>query len=281
MSVIQSFAFLAILLLVTVRTLAFRKMVDQIPPLSTAWAIGVGTSCICLLMLPVALATHLASFGSLLSVTGILAGLAKGVLLTLLLTVQQQIIGRSLSATAYVFPLAVGGIALLDYGMFGAQWSVGGLASIAILFAGGVLFSSFGELSAMPREDTGRFLIMVLAVVGFGLCDKLGIPSAGWYTYLLYTGIGNWLSARILLTQKPAISHTHWITLALAWTVPELFFNFALSGILPLSYGYFAISLRVPLLMAIAHFFYGEGHARSQIFFGLLSLIGTAPLFFA
>lgn len=280
MSVIQSTAFLTIVLLVTARTLLMRNLAAKVSPQATAWAIGAGTSCVCLVLLPVAWACDVASLPSLLNATGIAAGLAKGVLLTLLITVQQQIIVRSVCATVYVFPVAVGGIALLDYAIFGTQLSQGGLVSIIVLFAAGLLFSVFGHLSSMPRTDTLRFFVMVAAVIGFALCDKVGIASAGWFSYLLYTGIGNMLSARIVLKTSSRVSLSHWTLLALGWAVPELFFNFALAGVLPLSYGYFAISLRVPLLMTIAFVVYREGHGKNQLFFGLLSILGTAPLLF-
>jgi hypothetical protein len=280
LSIIQSITFLTIVLLVTARTLLLRNLADKVSPQATAWAIGAGTTCVCLLLLPVAWVSGSASFSSFQNLTGIVAGLAKGVLLTLLITVQQQIIGRSMSATAYVFPVAVGGIAVLDDGLFNAQLSSGGLLSIVILFMGGLFFSVFGHLGSMPRKDTLRFFVMVAAVIGFAVCDKVGIPSAGWFTYLLYTGVGNMLSAKMLLKTASPIGLSNWALLALGWTVPELFFNFALSGTLPLSYGYFAISLRVPLLMAIAFLVYREGHGKNQIFFGLLSIVGTGPLFF-
>jgi hypothetical protein len=280
LSIIQSITFLTIVLLVTARTLLLRNLADKVSPQATAWAIGAGTTCVCLLLLPVAWVSGTVSLSSFLNLTGIVAGLAKGVLLTLLITVQQQIIGRSMSATAYVFPVAVGGIAVLDDGLFNAQLSSGGLLSIVILFMGGLFFSVFGHLGSMPRKDTLRFFVMVAAVIGFAVCDKVGISSAGWFTYLLYTGIGNMLSAKMLLKTLSPISLTNWALLALGWTVPELFFNSALSGTLPLSYGYFAISLRVPLLMAIAFLVYREGHGKNQIFFGLLSIVGTGPLFF-
>lgn len=114
----------------------------------------------------------------------------------MLLVVQQQIIGRSVSATAYIFPIAIGAIVFLEYWLFGSQISGQGILSVLVLFIGGICFVIFGYLSFMPRIDKFRFYFMILAVIGFAGCDKVGIPASGWYVYLLYVGIDNWVSAR-------------------------------------------------------------------------------------
>jgi hypothetical protein len=66
---------------------------------------------------------------------------------------------------------------------------------------------------------------------------------------------------------------------ALIWIGPELFFNFSLAEILPVSYGYLAIALRVPIMLTPAVLFYREGKMSDQLIFGLISLLGTIMLF--
>lgn len=279
MSFVQGLAFLSILLCVTLRTLFFRSVASKALPKTTAWAIGSGTTCICLLLFPIAWVTGLANTDMLLNASGAIAGLTKGGLLTMLLVVQQQIIGRSVSATAYIFPIEIGAIVFLEYWLFGSQISGQGILSVLVLFIGGICFVIFGHLSFMPRIDKFRFYFMILAVIGFAGCDKVGIPASGWYVYLLYVGIGNWVSARFFIYEKFGMRFGLWVMIALGWTIPELIFNFALAGTLPVSYGYLAISMRVPLLMIVAYFLYKEGRAKSQIFFGAIAFLGTVPLF--
>lgn len=80
-------------------------------------------------------------------------------------------------------------------------------------------------------------------------CDKIGIPNSGWYVYQLYTGLGNMISAKLFLKVEHEIGVRSGVVLALGWSAPELFFNFSLSGVLSVSYGYFATSPRVPLML--------------------------------
>lgn len=215
-----------------------------------------------------------------LSPTGLGAGIVKGMLLTALLVAQQQLIGRSLSATIYVFPLALGAIAILDLIVFGGIISISGAFAILLLFLSGAGFTIFGHLGAMSFDDKKRYSFMVSAVVGFACCDKIGIPASGWYMYLLYTGLGNLLSSTILLRHRVRLSISNWLIVAICWTTTELCFSFALSGILPVSYGYLAISLRVPLMMLIATFVFKEGGTVGQMTFGVLALVGSIPLIF-
>lgn len=280
MSTLQTSVFLAILVLVTVRTLIFRRVAVSTAPAATALGVGSGTVLVCLIFLPFAWRANVADLGMLHNLAGIGAGLVKGALLTALLVAQQQLIGRSLSATTYVFPVALGAIAVLDVIMFGSTISVRGMFAISVLFLSGVGFMIFGHLGAMSFGDKKRFSFMIAAVVGFACCDKIGIPASGWYIYLLYTGLGNFLSAAVLMRHRVHVGVSTWLIIALCWAIPELFFSFALSDILPVSYGYLAISLRVPLLMLVASFVFKEGQAAGQLAFGVLSLVGTIPLLF-
>jgi hypothetical protein len=279
LELVQSVSFIAILILVTLRTLALRRFANSVNPDTTSLVIGLGTALVCGAFLPFAIQSGVVSSLSL-DCVGIAAGIAKGMLLTLLLVAQQQLIGRSLSAITYVFPIAVGAIAIVEAVVFGTSISRSGFYAIGLLFTAGIGFTIFGHLGAMSWSDKGRFALMVIMVVGFAVCDKIGIPRSGWYLYLLYTGLGNFASSIILFRRFPMIDIWPWFCIAITWVIPELFFNFAIADILPVSYGYLAISLRVPVLMILAVLFYREGHMSTQLAFGVISLMGTIPLFF-
>lgn len=280
MNNLQTGLFFLILSSVTIRTLFFRAIAHRISPASTAWAIGSGTVVLTILLLPVACWLGLVDISSHLDFEGVAAGLIKGMLLTALLVAQQRLIAKSLSATTYVFPVAIGLIGLTETFIFSQPLSAGGILSIGTLAIAGVAFAFFGHIRTLNRSGKLMFLVMVAAVVGFAFCDRIGIPSGGWFLYLMYTGFGNMISALCLSRRLPAIEWKPWIYVAAGWSIPELIFNYAISSSLPVSYGYLAICLRVPLLMLIALLVFKEGSAKGQIFFGLVSLLASAPVFF-
>lgn len=274
----QGLCFLLILLTVTVRTLALKKLASRVSAEKTAFIIGTGTFVSSLLFFPLAVRMNMASLSDFLSLEGNLAGLGKGVLLGSMLIAQQHLIGRSLSATTYVFPLATGVIALMDTLLFGVPIALGGGLSIGLLFCAGLLFCSVGHLGAMSTKDKILFLFMVLCVSGFGLMDKMGLPASGWYSYLLLTGLGNMLTVGLATGARDPVRLRIWLEITLVWIIPELLFNYALAVYLPVSYGYLAITLRIPLLMFIAVWIYQEGRLTSQLAFSAIALFAVCLL---
>jgi len=275
----QAVVFMTIVALVTGRTLIFKSVAQRIAPNQTAWVIGSGTFVFTAAFFPLAQSADVTGFGDLISWQGAVAGLMKGVSLTGLLIAQQHLITRSLSATTYVFPVAIGLIGTLDVLAFNGAVTSGAMLSIAILAVSGIAFALFGHLKTLDVAGKALFGVMVFAVVGFAICDRVGIPASGWYGHLVYTGLGNMLSAWFVCRGAPRIRWMPWVGIALSWSLPELVFNFAIAGSLPISYGYMAISLRVPLLMLVATIFYNEGRPTNQIVFGLISLVGIVPSF--
>ncbi|MBN3833553.1 hypothetical protein [Burkholderia sp. Ac-20344] len=213
------------------------------------------------------------------SAAGIGAGLIKGALLAALMGMQQRLIGRSLSATTYTFPIAVGLIAIVESWAFGTRLTPGSVAAVAILFAAGVGFAMFGHLASMKAEDKQRFTCMIVLVVGFAVCDKIGIPRTGWLPYLFWTGIGNVLTAWLIRRKLFGIRIPPLLFIGAIWAIPELFFNFSLQENLPVALGYLAIALRVPLLLGVSAILYGEGKLREQLAFGAVAVVGVALLF--
>lgn len=279
MNTYQAVVFITIVALVTGRTMIFKSVAQRVPPNLTAWVIGSGTFVFTTAFFPLAQSAGVTQYGDLLSWQGAIAGLMKGVLLTVLLVAQQHLIARSLSATTYVFPVAIGLIGALDVLAFNGAVTPGAMLSMAILAAAGIAFALFGHLQTLDAAGKSMFGTMVAAVVAFAVCDRIGIPAVGWYSYLVYTGLGNMISAWFVCKAMPRIRWLPWMTIALCWSIPELVFNFAIAGTLPISYAYLAISLRVPLLMVIATVVYREGRPTNQIVFGLISLIGIIPSF--
>lgn len=267
-----------ILFTVTARTLALKKIAGRVSAEKTALIVGVGTVVSCLIGFPLAVRAHVASFSDFLSLTGSAAGLGKGILLAGLLIAQQRLIGKSLSATTYVFPLATGGIALMDTLLFDAPLATGGILSIGLLFCAGALFTTVGHLGAMPTQDKALFLFMVLCVVGFGLMDRVGLPASGWYSYLLLTGLGNLMTVGLAKGPREPVPLSVWLGVTLVWVLPELIFNYALAVYLPVSYGYLAITLRIPLLMFISVWCYHEGRLPSQMAFSTVALLAVCLL---
>lgn len=210
---------------------------------------------------------------------GVGAGLVKGALLAVLMSMQQRLIGRSLSATTYTFPIAIGFIAAVESWAFGTHLTPSGIAAISILFAAGVGFAMFGHLASMQVADKRRFVWMIVIVVGFAVCDKIGIPRAGWLPYLFWTGLGNVLAAWCVRRTLFGIRVRPLLFVGAIWALPELFFNFSLQTILPVALGYLAIALRVPLLLGVSAILYDEGKLREQLVFGAVAAVGVALLF--
>lgn len=279
MSGIQAGLFFLILILVTTRTLIFKSVANYLSPNSTAWAIGSGTFVSTVLLLPIAHGSGVTSLAESLAWQGIASGVLKGMILTALLVAQQKLITKSLSATTYVFPVAIGLIGIMDAIIFKSPISLGGLLSMALLATAGIAFSLFGHLKTMDTSGKLMFIIMVISVVGFSVCDRIGIPASGWYLYLMYTGLGNMVSAALLFRKFPTIKWLPWLCVALSWSLPELIFNYAISSSLPVSYGYLAICLRVPILMMVALLVFKEGRPTSQIIFGVFSMAASIPAF--
>ncbi|CDH35103.1 hypothetical protein [Xenorhabdus bovienii] len=280
MNIDQYSVFLLIIVLVTLRTIALKKIAEWVSPENTAFIIGAGTFLTCLFLLPATLTHGISTLSDFLTPIGIAAGLGKGVLLGMMLIAQQNIIGQSLSATTYVFPLALGGIATIDMVTFGTPLTIGGIFSISLLFTAGILFTTVGHFNKMKTQSKFMFLIMILCVIGFALMDRVGIPRSGWFTYLLFTGIGNMLV--IFFYKRNAISSVPfhlWVIISFAWVAPELFFNYALATYLPVSYGYLAITLRIPLVMLISVLIYHEGKLSEQIIFSFIALIAILFMF--
>ncbi|QRR07519.1 hypothetical protein FPJ27_14480 [Burkholderia sp. MS455] len=277
MSSVQAEFFLAILVLVTVRTLLFRRVANDIDPDATALCVGLGTVVSCVTVWSALTAVGHAP-ASQPDLVGIGAGLVKGALLAVLMAMQQRLIGRSLSATTYTFPIAVGFIAVVEWGAFGTRLTLGGVAAIAMLFAAGVGFALFGHLTSMQAADKRRFAWMIVIIVGFALCDKVGIPRTGWLPYLFWTGIGNVLAAWLVRRKLFGIRVRPLLFVGAIWALPELFFNFSLQTVLPVAFGYLAISLRVPLLLGVSSVLFGEGKLRGQLAFGVVAAVGVALL---
>lgn len=267
-----------IIFAVTVRTLALKKIAETVSPEKTAFIIGIGTFLTCLFIFPLATIVKIASLSDFLTVQGNLAGLGKGILLGCLLIAQQNLIGKSLSATTYVFPLATGGIALSEMLVFGTHLSLGGILSITVLFLAGILFITVGYLGGMSKKDKVLFLLMVLCVIGFAMMDKTGIPLSGWYSYLLITGLGNMLVIWVGRGAGESVPLKTWIYISVVWVIPELFFNYTLATYLPVTYGYLAITLRIPVLMLISVLIYKEGRLSSQMLFSIVALIAVLIL---
>ncbi|MBR9902614.1 MAG: hypothetical protein GYB15_01460 [Gammaproteobacteria bacterium] len=279
MTDLQIFFFISIVVLITGRTLLLRHISSFTSAGDAAIIMSGGTLFICLLFMPAAVLSGSLSIESLLSPAGVSAGMLKGFLLGGLLVGQQVLIGKSLSAIAYVFPLAVGIIAVVEVIIFSTSLSAGAIFGIGTLWVSGLFFVVTGHIGSMAAHDKLLFLGMVIAVVGFALCDKIGIPISGWYGHLFWTGVGSFLCTFMFQRSLPRASISLWILISLTWVVPELFFNFSLSGIIPVSYGYLAISLRIPILMIISSLYYKEGNMLTQMIFGAASLIGIIPIF--
>lgn len=279
MTDIQILVFISIVLLVTGRTILLRYISGITSPGDAAAIMSTGTLFTCLLLMPVAITSGILSIESLLSPSGVFSGMLKGVLLGGLLIAQQGLIGRSLSATVYVFPLAVGIIAAVEILVFSTPLSKGSLFGIGVLGVSGLLFFLFGHLGSMGSNDKLIFLGMIIAVVGFAICDKVGIPASGWYGHLFWTSVGSSLVTFVFRQRIPRAAFFTWILVSLTWAIPEFFFNYSLSGIIPVSYGYLAISLRIPILMLFSALYYKEGSVVSQLIFGIVSLLGIIPIF--
>ncbi|MBU9560577.1 hypothetical protein SB397_26010 [Burkholderia multivorans] len=278
MSLVQAEFFLAILLLVTVRTLLFKRVVNDIDPDATSLCVGLGTVASCVALWSVlAVLSRAPALHS--DPGGIAAGVVKGTLLAVLMGMQQRLIGRSLSATTYTFPIAIGFIAVVESWAFGTRLAAGGIAAIAILFSAGVSFAMFGHLASMQAADKRRFAWMIAIVVGFAICDKVGIPRIGWLPYLFWTGVGNVFAAWCVRRRLFGIRIRPLLFVGAIWALPELFFNFSLQTILPVAFGYLAIALRVPLLLGVSAVLYGEGKLREQLAFGAVAVVGVALLF--
>ncbi|WP_157768224.1 hypothetical protein [Burkholderia ambifaria] len=274
----QATCFLVILALVTVRTLLLKRSVDHVSPDMTALLAGVGSVVCCVLWwVGTAVFRQVPTFS--FNAVGTVAGLIKGGLLAYLMLVQQRLIERSLSAASYVFPIAVGLIAVVEACCFGTVLSRGAIAAIGTLFFCGLIFFRYGHLASMQRIDKRRFVVMILLVVGFGVCDKIGIPRVGWLPYLFLTGLSNGLVIGLRRSRLTRVSLRHAVLLGGIWAVPELFFSYSLQVWLPVAFGYLAIALRVPVLMLISAWVYGEGRLREQLMFGLFAMVGVAMLF--
>jgi hypothetical protein len=276
---LQIFVFTSIVVLITGRTLLLKHISSITSPRDAAVIMSTGTFLTCLLFMPIAIRSGALSITSLLSPAGMSAGILKGALLGGLLIAQQALIGKSLSATVYVFPLAVGIIAAAEMIIFSTPLAAGAIFGIGTLWASGLFFVLFGHLGSMASHHKLLFFGMVMAVVAFAVCDKVGIPVSGWYGHLFWTGIGSSLVTFAFHQRLPRASIFMWVFISLTWAAPELFFNFSLSEIIPVSYGYLAISLRIPILMIFSVLYYKEGNVANQIIFGSASLIGIIPIF--
>lgn len=255
-----------------------KRAVDYVSPDTTAFLAGAGT------LVSIAawgggyVAFHHVPVFSFDRV-GVLVGLLKGILLACLMLTHQRLIGRSLSVTIYAFPIAVGLIAVIEARCFDTSLSPGAIGAIGILFVSGLAFCHYGHLSTMTLTDKRRFAQLILLIVAFGVCDKIGIPKIGWPSYLLFTGVGTiavtWPARYRLADQSVRTA----LFIGGVWALPELFFNYALQAWLPVAYGYLAIALRVPVLMVISARTYGEGKMQEQLVFGLMAMVGVAMLF--
>ncbi|CDG98513.1 conserved membrane hypothetical protein [Xenorhabdus bovienii str. puntauvense] len=280
MNIAQYGVFLLIIVLTTLRTLALKKVAERVSPENTAFIIGAGTFLTCLSLLPVAITTGISTPSDFLNLTGISAGLMKGVLLGIMLIAQQNLINKSLSSATYVFPISLGFIALVDILIFGSNLTFASILSINLLFVAGILFTMIGHIKSMHRRSKLMFFIMIFCVIGFAIMDRTGIPTSGWFTYLLFTGIGNIFV--VFFYQKNKFSFVplkFWLSISIIWVLPELFFNYAIATYLPVSYGYLAITLRIPLLMLISVLVYREGKLSEQILFSFVAVIAILLMF--
>lgn len=256
-----------------------RRTIRYLDANAVPFAIGVGTVIGCgLLYFASALWGAMPPLSH--DLLGMSAALAKGGFLAVFLIAQQRLIGKSLSATTYVFPIALGFISLIEIFVFGTVLSGVSLVAMGILFAAGLAFTISGHVATMDVASKTNFAVMIGLATAFAVCDTMGLRRIGWLNYLFYTGVGNSIVALIIRKRISGIGWRHLTHVSAVWTIPELVFNYALNHVLPVAYGYFAIALRIPLLMGVSALLFGEGRLSQQLLFAMAALLGAALLFF-
>lgn len=214
----------------------------------------------------------------------LLLSVLKGVLLWLMIKLQQKINKTSTSSSVFFGFISMALGSLINNIFFKEGLALFQLACICGLGLLGILFVFKGDAKILSQKGKINFGIIIIIGALFSVVDHVAIPQIGWYPHLLFSSVAmfavcliNKISKEdyynIFMNKKVAIA-------GIVYTVSEFLIIYSSINILPVSFVALFMRMAAPIVMIISAIKYGEQSWKNQLTFGIFAMILALPLLF-
>lgn len=214
----------------------------------------------------------------------LLLSVLKGVLLWLMIKLQQKINKTSTSSSVFFGFISMALGSLINNIFFKEGLALFQLACICGLGLLGILFVFKGDAKILSQKGKINFGIIIIIGALFSVVDHVAIPQIGWYPHLLFSSVAmfavcliNKISKEdyynIFMNKKVAIA-------GIVYTVSEFLIIYSSINILPVSFVALFMRMAAPIVMIISAIKYGEQSLKNQLAFGIFAMILALPLIF-
>lgn len=214
----------------------------------------------------------------------LLLSILKGVLLWLMIKLQQKINKTSTSSSVFFGFISMALGSLVNNIFFKEGLELFQLICICSLGILGILFVLKGDAKLLSQKGKINFGIIIIIGALFSVIDHIAIPQIGWYSHLLFSSIVMFLVClinkiskedyyNIFMNKKVAIA-------GIVYTVSEFLIIYSSINILPVSFVALFMRMAAPIVMIISAIKYGEQSWKNQLTFGIFAMILALPLLF-
>lgn len=208
--------------------------------------------------------------------------ITKGLLLWVIIAVEQQLRQQSQSSSEYYKFVSLGILAVVNT-FLGETLGNVQLASIGFLAFLGLAFVLRGHLSGLGNTYKVMFAILVLTGSTPGMFDQAVIGTTNWYVQLIFSALGITLGSFITKHQekhywKDVFTHKVLVGTGLFFLVTETIILYLLITHIPVTIASLIMRLSIPIIMVSSAISYREGSWKTQAIFGLLAYAAVLPI---
>lgn len=198
----------------------------------------------------------------------------KGCVLWILFYNAQVLTEKSLSATKFSLPVALGFIAIVN-SFLGESLEIKEWIAAFSLCALGIIFSLRGHLQELGISGRILFFKLVLISIVAATLDFLILSETNWYVLLLVTNITMIFISAVRGTSiniwKSALFRKEAIFAGSVFSIVELVKFYLMVSILPMTVVISAQVAIIPIILVLSAVIWGERGWKEQLIWGILS----------
>lgn len=215
----------------------------------------------------------------------VLVSLSKSVILYYIVKLTASLSKASASSATFAANVALPFGGILNALLFSEQLSLSQITALILMGISAVLYFSKGHIKSTSKQNQQVFLLLIILFLLNMLIDKFVISKTNWYFHLLISNFAWFLIGlpkflKNFKTEIKNISQKWLVILGLSYTFGEFFLMYSMQHLLGVSMSFLFMRMATPISMMLFAIFYKEGKLKTQLGFGLASLlIATLVIF--
>jgi hypothetical protein len=207
----------------------------------------------------------------------------KGPLLWLAAVIHQKVRRESLSTSHYALPVGLALIVLGNAALGETLHGITFLSAIALSLLG-VLFVSSGPGKVLSSRGRIKFIYLVLLLVLLGMIDRFVLAGSNWYLLLCVSNLTLLITALLFTKAKStwvsSFTNRAGIACGLTFVLYELIKFYPMVTKIPVSVITSVEVSTIPVVLILSSIVWKEGTVRSQLVWGLTSLVLMVPIMY-